>query len=198
LLKRGVRFQAILGNHDARHGREAEINYPHFNMNGKAYRSFVKGDGLVEFFALDSTHMTREQLSWLEGALSASKAPWKIAYFHHPIYSSGITHGSDTKLRTLLEPLLVKYGVVVGLSGHDHTYERTKPQQGVQYFVSGAGGQLRKGDIDKRTPIFSAGNDRVNSYMCFEATPERLSFRALDAAENVLDSGTLSPVRRGV
>ena len=131
-------------------------------------------------------------------ALSASKAPWKIAYFHHPIYSSGITHGSDTKLRTLLEPLLVKYGVVAGLSGHDHTYERTKPQQGVQYFVSGAGGQLRKGDIDKRTPIYSAGNDRVNSYMCFEATPERLSFRALDAAENVLDSGTLSPVRRGV
>ncbi|MEP7274113.1 MAG: metallophosphoesterase [Acidobacteriota bacterium] len=192
LLKRGVRFYAVLGNHDARRGRQAEIEYPNFNMSGKAYYSIVKGEGLIEFFALDSVSMTRPQLSWLEGALSASKAQWKIVFFHHPIYSSGITHGSDMKLRALLEPIFVKYGVATVLAGHDHTYERTKPQQGVQYFVSGTGGQLRKGDLDRRSPIFAAGNDQVNSYMYFEATPEKLSFWALDASGHTLDNGAIA------
>ncbi len=195
LLKRGVRFYAVLGNHDVRKGLQAEMNYPNFNMNGKAYYSLAKGDGLIEFFALDSTNFDRQQARWLEGALSASKAQWKIAYFHHPLYSSGITHGSDTKLRAQLEPLFVKYGVTAVLSGHDHVYERTKPQRGVQYFVSGAGGQLRKGDLDRRTSFFGTGNDTVNSYMYFEAAPDKISFSAIDAAGNVLDSGTLAKSR---
>jgi Calcineurin-like phosphoesterase len=195
LLQRGVCFFAALGNHDVRKGREAEMKYPNFNMNGRPYYSFVKGDGLVEFFALDTTDINRKQLNWLEDALIASKAIWKIAYFHHPIYSSAITHGSDTKLRTILEPIFVKHGVTAALSGHDHTYERTAPQRGVQYFVSGAGGQLRKGDLDKRTPFFSTGNDAVNSYIYFEAAPDKLSFQAIDAAGNTIDSGALTRVR---
>ena len=195
LLQRGVRFYAVLGNHDVRFGNEAEINYPNFNMKGQRYYSFVKGEGVIEFFALNSTNVTRQQLSWLEAALSASKVSWKIAFFHHPIYSSGIRHGSDTKLRALLEPLFLKYNVAAVLSGHDHVYERTKPQQGVQYFVSGAGGQLRKGNLDQRTPFFATGNDQVNSYMYFEATKEKLSFWALDAAGHTLDNGVLTRTR---
>ncbi|MFN0112691.1 MAG: metallophosphoesterase [Blastocatellia bacterium] len=195
LLKRGVRFYAALGNHDVRKGREAEMNYPNFNMNGKAYYSFVKGGELIEFFALDSTDITRQQLRWLEDSLFASKAQWKIAYLHHPLYSSGITHGSEVKLRAQLEPLFVKFGVTAVLSGHDHVYERTKPQRGVQYFVSGAGGQLRKGDLDRRTPFFGSGNDTVNSFMYFEATTDKLSFSAIDPAGNTLDSGALTKSR---
>lgn len=191
LLKRGVRFYAALGNHDVRQGREAEISYPNFNMNGRAYYSFTKGDGLIEFFALDSTNFTRQQSRWLEDGLAASKAQWKIAYFHHPLYSSGITHGSDMKLRVQLEPLLIKYGVTAALSGHDHVYERTKPQRGVQYFVSGTGGQLRKGDLDRRTSFFHTGNDTVNSFMYFEAAPDKIVFSAIDAAGHTIDSGTL-------
>lgn len=192
LLRRGVQFYAVLGNHDVRRGLQAEINYPKFNMGGKQYYTLLKGDGLLELFALDSTNMERQQLRWLEEKLAASKAPWKLAYFHHPIYSSGITHGSDTRLRAQIEPLLVKYGVAAVLSGHDHTYERTKPQRGVQYFVSGAGGQLRKGDLDRRTPFFAAGDDRVNSFMYFEVAPDKLSFWALDAMGKALDSGVLT------
>jgi len=107
-------------------------------------------------------------------------------------------HGSETRLRARLEPLFVKYGVAAALSGHDHVYERTRPQRGVQYFVCGAGGQLRRGDLDRRSPFFAAGNDRVNSFMCFEATPEKLSFRSLDAAGNTLDEGLIAaPPDRG-
>jgi 3',5'-cyclic AMP phosphodiesterase CpdA len=195
LLKRDIRFYAVLGNHDVRQGLKGQINYPNFNMGGKPYYSFVKGNGLVEFFGLDSTNMDRRQVGWLGEALAASRAAWKIAYFHHPIYSSGITHGSDTKLRAMIEPLLVKHGVVAALSGHDHIYERTKPQKGVQYFISGTGGQLRKGDIDRRTPFFETGNDKVNSYMSFEVTADSLSYSALDAAGRILDSGSLTRAR---
>ena len=66
LLKRGVSFYAALGNHDVKKGREAQMNYRHFNMGGRAYYSFTKGDGLVEFFAVDSTFSP-----------SASSAGWK-------------------------------------------------------------------------------------------------------------------------
>lgn len=192
LLQRGVRFYAALGNHDVRRGLQAQIKYANFNMGGKPYYSFVKGDGLIEFFALDSTNPARQQLQWLDEALTRSQAQWKVAYFHHPLYSSAITHGSEVRLRALLEPLLAKHGVTAALSGHDHTYERTKPQRGVQYFVSGAGGKLRKGDIDRRTSFFAAGNDQVNSFMYFEATPEKLSFWAVDPAGNTLDKGALT------
>lgn len=193
LLAGGVRFYAVLGNHDVRRGRAAQVNYAPFNMGGRPYYSFAKGDGLVEFFALDSNRVDAEQLRWLEGALAASKARWKLAYLHHPLYSSGKTHGSNLRLRALLEPLFVRHGVAAVFAGHDHVYERTTLQRGVQYFVSGTGGQLRPGNIDRRSPLFAAGNDQVHSFMYVEVARDRLSFWAVDAGGRVLDSGALQP-----
>jgi 3',5'-cyclic AMP phosphodiesterase CpdA len=193
LLRRGVSFRAVLGNHDVRKGRETQINYPKFNMGGRLYYSFTKGDGLVEFFALDSNYFDNLQRRWLEVALMASRAKWKVAYFHHPIYSSADRHGSDVDLRSELEPLLVRYGVDAAFSGHDHIYERTRPQKGIQYFVSGAGSKPRRGDLDRRTPFFAAGNDETSSFMSIEVTPERFSFKTIDAGGRVIDSGELAP-----
>lgn len=193
LLRLGINFYASLGNHDVKKGREAEMNYPLFHMDKRAYYSFVKGNGLTEFFSLDSTNFDAAQLRWLDGALAGSKAQWKIAYFHHPIYSSGKTHGSDTKLRGQIEPLFVKYSVAAVFSGHDHVYERIKPQQGVQYFVCGIGGKLRSGNLDKRSPLTAFGNDEVNGFMFMEATPERLAFQAIDASGRVFDRGEIAP-----
>ncbi len=193
LLRRGVTFQAVLGNHDIRKGREAQINYPNFNMSGRAYYSFTRGAGLVEFFALDSNDFDRRQRQWLEQALRASRAKWKIAYFHHPIYSSGEKHGSDLRLRAELEPLFVRHGVAAAFSGHDHTYERTKPQQGVQYFVAGSGGKLRRGDLKRDTIFFASGSDEASSFMSVEITPEKFSFKTIDVAGRVIDSGELAP-----
>ncbi len=193
LLKRGVAFQAVLGNHDVKKGREAQIRYRNFNMGGRAYRSFTKGNGLVEFFALDTNYFDPAQLRWLESALQASQAKWKIAFFHHPLYSSADRHGSDFGLRAQLEPMLVKYGVDAAFSGHDHVYERVKLQQGVQYFVSGAGSKLRRGDLNRDTPFFAAGSDEIGSFMSVEVTPERFRFKAIDAMGRVIDSGEVAP-----
>ena len=191
LLRRGIRFYASLGNHDVVRGRKSLIQYRHFNMGGRSYYSFTKQNDLVEFFALDSTAPDADQRQWLEQALSDSRARWKIAYFHHPLYSSGLRHGSNVTLRAQWEPLFVRYGVSAVISGHDHFYERTKPQQGVYYFVSGAGGQLRQNNINRKSPFFAAGNDRVNSFMYFEVNEDVLSFWAVDADGRILDSGVL-------
>jgi 3',5'-cyclic AMP phosphodiesterase CpdA len=189
LLRRGVSFHAVLGNHDIKKGREAQMNYRHFNMGGNAYYSFTKGDDLVEFFGLDSNRFDFQQRYWLEKALQESRAKWKIAYFHHPLYSSADRHGSDFHLRTELEPLLIKYGVDAAFSGHDHIYERTKPQEGIHYFVSGAGSKPRRGDLDRDTAFFAAGNDETSSFISIEFTPERFTFRTIDITGRVIDSG---------
>ena len=88
LLTNGVKFYASLGNHDSPNQRF----YEKFNMSGERYYTFRPRDG-IRFFALDSNYMDKAQLDWLEKALSSSNEPWKIAFFHHPLYSSGERHG---------------------------------------------------------------------------------------------------------
>ena len=60
LLAAGVQFYAVLGNHDIRRGTELQIHYAAWNMTGRRFYAFSKGDGLVEFFALDSTALSDE------------------------------------------------------------------------------------------------------------------------------------------
>ena len=141
LLDAGVKFYASLGNHDSQTNRF----YKPWNMNGERYYAYTKKN--VKFFVLDSDYMDPKQLQWIDNELKNARDDWKIVYFHHPLYSSGGRHGSEVDLRVTLEPLFLKYGVNVVYSGHDHIYERIKPQKGIYYFVVGSSGQLRGGDL---------------------------------------------------
>src|SRR5262245_16458223 len=148
ILDAKVPFYASLGNHDDPNQRF----YKPFNMDGQRYYTFKKdklGNPGVRFFALDSNYMQREQLQWLERELKTSDSPWKIAFFHHPLYSSGGRHGSEMDLRQQLEPLFIKYSMSVVFAGHEHFYERLRPQNGVYYFTEGGSAKLRVGDITK-------------------------------------------------
>jgi predicted MPP superfamily phosphohydrolase len=187
LLEAGVKFYAALGNHDAREQRY----YKQFNMDGKLYYSF-KTKQSVRFIALESTYMDPQQVAWLENELKGSTENWKIPYFHHPPYSSGDRHGSDQRLREVLEPLFLKYNVSVVFTGHDHFYERTKPQKGIVYFVVGSGGQLRKGNIDKGSGITAAGNDTDQAFMVAEINGDELSFNAVSRGGQIIDSGVIT------
>ena len=191
LIREGVKVHAVLGNHDVKDGRRDQCHYPHFNMNGQCYYTVKQGDGLAEIFMVDSTDYDMTQAGWLEGALRESTAKWKIAVFHHPIYSSGQTHGSDLGLRRSIEPLLVRYGVNVVLSGHDHIYERVKPQQGVQYFVTGAGGQVRHNDANMRSPFRAMSFDQDNHYLQMEIDDQQISFQAITRTGSVIDRGAI-------
>lgn len=195
LLKDGVKFYAALGNHDLERGTDAALHYDHFNMDGHRYYHFTKGDDLLEFFALDSSVMTSEQLAWFEDKLKASKAKWKVAFFHHPLYSSARKHGSDDRLRQMLEPLFMRYKVDVAFAGHDHVYERVKPQHGIYYFTEGASGKLRAGNIDRRSSIFEAGNDEIHSFLLVQVEPSQMKVEAIGADGKVLDSTVISKAK---
>jgi hypothetical protein len=192
LLKDRINFYTVLGNHDVHAGRQDQCQYPLFNMGGASFYRLTRGDGLTEFFMLDSNDFDQRQAAWLENSLSDSKAKWKIAVFHHPIYSSGKTHGSNVGLRKQLEPLFTRYEVNIALSGHDHIYERTKPQQGVQYFVSGAGGKVRRGNVDRGSSLTAASFDNENHFMVFEIEDSAARFQAISGTGAVVDSGSLT------
>jgi len=187
LLDAGVKFYAVFGNHDISNERFYKL----FNMNGQQYYTYKKSN--VRFFALDSNYMTPQQLSWLEKELQNSGSDWKICYFHHPLYSSGATHGSSTELRLLLEPLFIKYGVQVVFAGHDHVYERVKPQKGIYYFTEGASGELRKGDL-RKTDLTAAGYDQDCSFMLVEIAGDELYFQTISRTGRTVDSGMIRRV----
>jgi predicted MPP superfamily phosphohydrolase len=184
LLDAGVKFYASLGNHDAREQRFYKL----FNMGGNLYYTFNARPDIC-FFMFESTYPVPEQIAWLEKELKASSSNWKIVVFHHPLYSSGDRHGSDTELRDVLEPLFVKYNVSVVLNGHDHFYERVKPQKGIQYFVVGSGGQLRAGNIDKSSGITAKGFDTDQAFMAAEIVGDEMYFNAISRTGQTVDSG---------
>jgi predicted phosphodiesterase len=186
LLAGGMKFYACLGNHD----NPTQRSYKLFNMGGERFYTFKPQNG-VRFFALDSNYMDKPQLDWLEKELAKSGSEWKIAYFHHPMYSSGRTHGSSLDLRALVEPLFRQYGVNVVFAGHDHIYERIKPQNGIYYFVAGSAGSLRVGDYRKQA-FSETGFDRDFTFMLAEIDGEDFNYQAVTCAGQVVDSGKFS------
>jgi 3',5'-cyclic AMP phosphodiesterase CpdA len=192
LLDAGVKFYASLGNHDD----PTQRFYKLFNMNGERYYSFkapkpgIGTRGGVRFFALDSNYMSKEQLEWLEKELAASGSDWKVPFFHHPLYSSGEKHGADEALREQLEPLFLKHGVDVVFTGHEHFYERLKPQKGITYFVNGSAAKLRKGNIGD-SGMTAKGFDTGYAFMIVEIAGDEMYFQTIEAGGKTIDSGVI-------
>jgi 3',5'-cyclic AMP phosphodiesterase CpdA len=184
LLSAGVLFYAALGNHDNQSNRF----YPGFNMGGERFYSYAKRN--VRFFVLDSNSLDPQQLAWIDRTLAQSSEDWKICYFHHPLYSAARRHGSNVELRVTLEPLLVKHGVDVVFAGHDHVYERVKPQKGVTHFVAGSGGKLRKGDVSP-TGSTAAYFDQDQAFLLVEIDGDDMFFSARSRAGTTVDAGVI-------
>jgi hypothetical protein len=192
LLDGGVKFYAALGNHDDPNQRF----YKAFNMNGERYHTFKPSRGSIRFFGLDSNYMDRTQLEWLEKELAVSDSDWKIAFFHHPLYSSGGKHGSDDALRDQLEPLFLRYGVDVVFAGHEHFYERLRPQKGIHYFTSGGSAKLRRGDL-RVGAMTAKGFDQGYSFMLVEIAGDQLYFQTISDRGVTVDAGTIRDPRVG-
>jgi predicted phosphodiesterase len=194
LLDRGVRFYAALGNHDD----PRQVHYAQFNMEGHRYYSFAPPGNIlarvtttVEFFALDSTYMDRQQLSWLNRRLGASAADWKICFLHHPVYTSGRYRMASLVQRASLESLFVTNDVNVVFSGHEHIYQRSTLQNGIQYFVSGGAGSLRPGD-GVPTAFIARTYSGDYHFMLVEIERDTLHFQAISRTGRTIDAGTLS------
>ena len=189
LLDQKVKFYAALGNHDDSNQRF----YQYFNMDGQEFYQFKKGN--VSFYALNSNYMDKRQIDWLNKTLAGDDTDWKVAFFHHPPYSSGGTHGSDTKLREIVEPIFLKNGVDVVFAGHEHFYERIKPQKGIYYFISGSGGKLRKGDVKRNSPLLDKAFDTDLSFMLLEVNGDQMYFQVISRAGDTVDSGVMARSR---
>jgi hypothetical protein len=193
LLDAGVTFHAAIGNHDD----AGQPNYPLFNMGGQRYYTF-KPKSLVaqlagtdvRFFMLDTERLDGTQLAWIDREMASSNAEWKIPIFHRPIYTSGRYGFGARGLRRSLEPLFLKYGVKAVFSGHEHFYERTKPQQGITYFISGGAGSLRVNDI-RPGGLSDAGFDRDYHFMLIEISGDELFYQAISRAGVTVDSGVV-------
>ncbi len=195
LLDAGVTFHAAIGNHD----ESSELAYPGFHMDGRRYYTFRRGErrlqGLagagVRFFALDSRSLDPPQLRWLADELHASETRWKICYLHHPLYTSGRYGASAEALRASLEPVLVAGDVDVVLSGHEHFYERTVPQRGISYFISGGAGSLRRADI-RPSALTARGFDTDYHFMLMEVSGNELYFQAISRTGETVDAGVIT------
>ena len=183
LLDAKVEFDATLGNHDDPNQRF----YKPFNMGGNRYRTFKKGN--VRFFVIDSNYLDPDQVKWLEKELASAGSDWKIPYFHHPLYTTA-ARGPEVELRAVLEPLFVKYGVDVVFSGHEHVYERLKPQKGIYYFTAGGAAKLRSGDT-RKGPLTDQTFDTDRSFMLVEISGNDLYFQAISRTGKTVDKGVL-------
>lgn len=184
LLDRGVTFHAVLGNHD----RDLEIHFKPFNMNDVDRYSFDQGN--ARFVALNSNHPADPlQIQWFDSAWADAGTKWRIAFFHHPLYSSGqhAAEGRDV-IKPALEPALVRNHVDVVFSGHEHLYERVKPQHEVRYFVSGGGGRYL---YDYKASAFDEIGVSEHHFMVAEIAGDRLFFEAITHTQQLLDCGVL-------
>ena len=190
LIDAGVQFELAVGNHDGdlffdEGAPDVEQTLQVLGTPGRFY-SVTRGP--ARFFYLDSSILGllgpdgSTQLEWLEDELASTEDRWRIVCLHHPLYSSGV-HGSNLRLRRILEPLLVRRRVDLVLSGHDHDYERSVPVQGITHVVSGAGCKL--------TPVGRADHTAVArstlQFLRVDIDGDRLTGRSIGADGGVID-----------
>jgi hypothetical protein len=185
-LFRNIPFFPASGNHDYGTMQGAPFRDV-FNLPGNE-KWYSYDWGRVHFVALDTEADYATQMTWLEQDLAANALPWKVIYMHRPPYSSGL-HGSDTSLRNKLAPIAEKYGVQLILAGHDHDYERMKPQSGVAYVVTGGGGIGTRSVGSSGFTDFSVD---VIHFVYVEVGVDELTLHAIDATGTEFDSMVVS------
>lgn len=188
----------------------ASFGYP----NGHRYYS-VKSDGgvrpLVEVFVLDSNTLAvsqtklsplredRAQLRWLDQALLASSARWKVVAMHHPpqtpntpvkywwFIPKGGGRAREWRLDLQLGPILRRRGVDVVFAAHNHFYARMIPQDGIRYFVSGGGG--REIYPFEEAPGYVAAGGAFHHFVYVHVTDDAFEYYAVDDAGRSRDAG---------
>ncbi|MBG6218900.1 3',5'-cyclic AMP phosphodiesterase CpdA [Arthrobacter sp. CAN_A6] len=186
ITSRGAALLPVLGNHDYRSGEQQQIS----DRLGRVNPWYTEQVGPVRVVVLDSNRVQdAEQTTWLRATLAESQpaGTWTVVAMHHPAYSAGY-HGSDQALRDAWSPLFAEAGVPLVLAGHDHDYQRSTPQNGVTYVVSGAGAKLRPAGRQEFTAVSSS----TLHYLDLLVYEDRLVGRAIDQSGQLVDSFTIT------
>lgn len=186
LLKKGVKFQAALGNHDIRTANgDLQLKYAAFNYGGRYY---TYNRGPVQFFVLDTNGNAdfKTQLTWLDTELSKSKAPWKIVYGHHPIYASGV-YGSNPEFIKAFTPIFTKHNVQLYINGHEHHYERTIAINGTTYLICGGGAGTRP--VGKNE--WTAYSAEKLSFAAYKVYADKIEISGIGTDNQIFDKGII-------
>lgn len=192
---------AALGNHDYRGVPEAQIAYAAHSHRWKLPSRYYTVHGAtfgaphVDLFMLDTSPLVNKyrlevgsqirrnvltqdvpaQLAWLDRALGASRAPWKLVFGHHPIFSGGSSHGNTPEMIAQVEPILKKHGVQAYVAGHDHDLQFIE-RDGLHLIQAGAGSEVR--------PVKAVEGTRFclsrSGFAHLRSDPEALSLAFID------------------
>ena len=144
----------------------------------------------ARFFALDSRSFDGDQLAWLGKELGDSNSRWKIAYFHHPLYTSGrYQAGADRYALRSRRSWSTEMSTSCFRSRH--FYQRIVPQRGIAYFISGGAGSLRRGDI-RPSPLNARGFDTDFHFLMMEVSGDELWFQAISRTGATIDAGVIT------
>jgi 3',5'-cyclic AMP phosphodiesterase CpdA len=198
LIDAGVEFELAIGNHEIQENPSPEAleevadKLARLGLPNSYYKAT---HGPVDFFILDSSlplaglTSADEQLAWLERELAASDAAWQVVALHHQLYSSAEKREPDPRVRDALEPLFIEHGVDIVFYGHDHFYERTKPQSGITYVLSGGGSKLS----DVGFSDFTAVAEKRLQFMLVQVDGDTMTVQAIDQSGEVFDEFRVTP-----
>jgi hypothetical protein len=187
-LMRSVPFFPTPGNHDYRTAGGAPFRQVFaLPENGGPHgreRWYSFDWGIVHVVVLDSETLTVAQEAWLEADLLANRRPWVIAILHRPPFSAG--HGGPSlPVRFKLHPILARHQVPLVLAGHEHSYERRLPVDGVTYVITGGGG---RGTRPVRAEPGTGFSQQVAHHLYIEVDRDLLQLWAIDATGKTFDT----------
>ena len=190
-------WYVALGNHDYHGEPQAQLDYartsPRWRMPSRYYKVSGAALGLasVDLFCIDTTPMlaeftersvrhsglpvdrqnTAEQLAWLDRALAASDARWKLVFGHHTLRSGGSAHGDTPEIVEKVLPILQRRGAAAYICGHDHDLQHIR-RDGLDYILTGAGSQVRPVRPVEGTQFCTS----ISGFTAVRVGPESLSF----------------------
>ncbi|MDE8348464.1 MAG: metallophosphoesterase [Acidocella sp.] len=202
-------WKITLGNHDYRGNVQAQFDYAkqsqRWQLPARYYQETyaLPDGGKADVFYLDTSPFIKAysgtkvdtsgqdsdaQLRWLDAALAASTAPWKIVIGHHPIYTAVTGDDHDQPdLIARLDPILRKHDVKIYINGHDHCLQVVKIN-GLTYVTNGSGSETYDPGVPKRDG-FASG---AHGFMTIALSSQKLDFSLIDMTGKVLYANTLT------
>lgn len=192
LLRKGVLFHAVLGHEDQSYGW-IQSHYPPFRMEGRRYYSVPMRGGLVECFMLDTESMSAgkaradEQIAWLDKALAASRARWKIVGMHEALLTAAGKGKASPQLAARLIPLFERHGVSLVAWGNNPWYERLRQKPaGPVYINDGWSGSAETTSF-AQSPLLQAANCEHGGFVLLDVTDRAMRLRAVNRKGDLID-----------
>lgn len=200
-------WYVVLGNHDYHGNAQAQIDYSkksrRWVMPSRYYsieKKIPKSNETILLLFLDTNQFEDsyyknpvqygdlikqdpgKQIRWIDSVLTASTSKWKILVGHHHVYTGGSRKGRVYGTETILKPILAKHNIDVYLCGHEHDLQHIKPEGNTDYFVCGAGSELRETGTIPETKFSKS----IQGFNAFSINKNEMLVQLIDYKGNLI------------